>query len=55
MHLIHKMIALVHDAGAYAFHHSDGAVRKIIPDTYEHEVYNVDSMKGLETFFKAVT
>jgi uroporphyrinogen decarboxylase len=27
-----KMIALVHDAGAYAFHHSDGAVRKIIPD-----------------------
>ncbi|MBN1917344.1 MAG: uroporphyrinogen-III decarboxylase-like protein [Verrucomicrobia bacterium] len=27
-----KMIALVHDAGAYAFHHSDGAVRKILPD-----------------------
>jgi uroporphyrinogen decarboxylase len=27
-----KMIALAHDAGAYAFHHSDGAVRKIIPD-----------------------
>jgi [acyl-carrier-protein] S-malonyltransferase len=32
-----------------------GMLRKIIPDTYEHEVYNVDSMKGLETFFKAVT
>ena len=27
-----KMITLVHDAGAYAFHHNDGAVRKIIPD-----------------------
>jgi len=32
-----------------------GMLRKIIPDTYEHAVYNVDSMKGLETFFKAVT
>ena len=32
-----------------------GMLRKIIPDTYEHETYNVDSMKGLETFFKAVT
>jgi [acyl-carrier-protein] S-malonyltransferase len=32
-----------------------GMLRKIIPDTYEHEVYNVDSMKGLETFLKAVT
>ncbi len=32
-----------------------GMLRKIIPDTYEHEAYNVDSMKGLETFFKAVT
>jgi uroporphyrinogen decarboxylase len=30
-----KMIALVHDAGAYAFHHNDGAVRKIIPDLIE--------------------
>jgi len=27
-----RMIALVHGAGAYVFHHSDGAVRKIIPD-----------------------
>lgn len=32
-----------------------GLLRKIIPDTYEHEVYNVDGMKGLEAFFKAVT
>ena len=32
-----------------------GMLRKIIPDTYEYEMYNVDSMKGLETFFKAVT
>lgn len=26
------MIDLVHDAGAFVFHHSDGAIRKIIPD-----------------------
>jgi [acyl-carrier-protein] S-malonyltransferase len=32
-----------------------GMLRKIIPDTYEHETFNVDGMKGLETFFKAVT
>jgi [acyl-carrier-protein] S-malonyltransferase len=32
-----------------------GMLRKVIPDTYEHETYNVDSMKGLEAFFKAVT
>ena len=32
-----------------------GLLRKIIPDTYEHEVYNVDSMKGLEAFLKAVS
>jgi len=32
-----------------------GMLRKMIPDTYEHEVYNVDGMKGLETFLKAVT
>jgi [acyl-carrier-protein] S-malonyltransferase len=32
-----------------------GMLRKIIPDTYEHETFNVDSMKGLEAFFKAVT
>ena len=31
-----------------------GLLRKIIPDTYEHEVYNVDGMKGLEAFLKAV-
>ncbi len=30
-----------------------GLLRKIIPDTYEHAVYNVDSMKGLEAFLKA--
>jgi len=27
-----RMVDLVHQAGAYAFFHSDGAVRKIIPD-----------------------
>jgi uroporphyrinogen decarboxylase len=27
-----RMIGLVHQAGAYAFFHSDGAVRRIIPD-----------------------
>lgn len=32
-----------------------GMLRKIIPDTYHHEVYNVDGMRGLETFLKAVT
>ena len=32
-----------------------GLASKIIPDTYEHEVYNVDGMKGLEAFLKAVT
>jgi len=31
-----------------------GLLRKIIPETYEHEVYNVDGMKGLEGFLKAV-
>jgi len=30
-----KMMNLVHSAGAYVFHHSDGAVRKIIPDMIE--------------------
>jgi len=29
------MINLVHDAGAYVFFHSDGAVREIIPDMIE--------------------
>ena len=32
-----------------------GLLRKIIPDTYEYEVYNVDGMKGLEAFLRAVT
>ncbi len=32
-----------------------GLLRKIIPDTYAHQVYNVGSMKGLEGFLKAVT
>lgn len=32
-----------------------GLLRKIIPDTYTHEAYNVDGMKGLEGFLKAVT
>lgn len=27
-----RMIDLVHEAGAYVFHHSDGAIRPIIPD-----------------------
>ncbi len=30
-----RMIDLVHDAGAFVFHHSDGAVRAIIPDMIE--------------------
>jgi uroporphyrinogen decarboxylase len=30
-----KMIELAHQAGVYVFHHSDGAVRKIIPDMIE--------------------
>jgi [acyl-carrier-protein] S-malonyltransferase len=32
-----------------------GLLCKIIPDTYTHKVYNVDGMKGLEGFLKAVT
>jgi [acyl-carrier-protein] S-malonyltransferase len=32
-----------------------GLLRKIIPDTNTQEVYNVDGMKGLEAFLKAVT
>jgi [acyl-carrier-protein] S-malonyltransferase len=32
-----------------------GLLRKIIPENYEHQAFNVDSMKGLETFLKAVT
>jgi uroporphyrinogen decarboxylase len=30
-----RMISLAHNNGAYAFHHSDGSVRKIIPDMIE--------------------
>lgn len=32
-----------------------GLLRKIVPDTYPHVVHNVDGMKGLESFLKAVT
>jgi uroporphyrinogen decarboxylase len=30
-----KMAKLMHDAGVFVFHHSDGAIRKIIPDMIE--------------------
>ncbi len=30
-----KMTDLVHSAGAYVFHHNDGAIRKILPDLLE--------------------
>ena len=30
-----RMIGLVHSAGAFAFHHNDGAVRRIVPDMIE--------------------
>lgn len=30
-----RMIDLVHEAGAYVFHHNDGSCRKIIPDMIE--------------------
>jgi uroporphyrinogen decarboxylase len=30
-----KMTDLVHSAGAYVFHHNDGAIRKILPDLVE--------------------
>jgi len=29
------MAKLMHDAGVFVFHHSDGAIRKIIPDMIE--------------------
>jgi [acyl-carrier-protein] S-malonyltransferase len=32
-----------------------GLLRKIIPDTYTHDAYNVDGMRGLEGFLKAET
>ncbi|HUW56539.1 MAG TPA: uroporphyrinogen decarboxylase family protein, partial [Planctomycetota bacterium] len=30
-----RMMDLAHQAGAFVFHHSDGAIRKIIPDMIE--------------------
>ena len=30
-----KMVKLVHEAGAYVFHHNDGAIRKILPSLVE--------------------
>ena len=30
-----RMIQLAHEAGAFAFHHSDGAIRKILPELIE--------------------
>lgn len=30
-----RMISLAHQAGSFVFHHSDGAIRKIIPDLIE--------------------
>jgi uroporphyrinogen decarboxylase len=30
-----RMIDLVHQAGAFVFHHNDGAIRKIVPDMVE--------------------
>ena len=30
-----RMMELVHEAGAYVFHHSDGAVREVLPDMIE--------------------
>ena len=30
-----RMIDLAHEAGAFVFHHSDGAIRKILPDMIE--------------------
>jgi uroporphyrinogen decarboxylase len=30
-----RMIQIVHQAGAFVFHHNDGAIRKIIPDLIE--------------------
>ena len=32
-----------------------GLLRKIIPDNYKYEVHNVDGMKGVEAFLKAVS
>ncbi|MFW6007329.1 MAG: uroporphyrinogen decarboxylase family protein [Bacillota bacterium] len=47
-----KMIELVHDEGAYVIHHSDGAIRKIIPDMIEAGIDILDPVqwrcKGME-------
>lgn len=32
-----------------------GLLRKIVPDSYDHQTYNVDSLKGIEAFLKAVS
>jgi uroporphyrinogen decarboxylase len=40
-----RMIGLVHGAGAYVFHHNDGAVRRIIPDMIEA---GIDALNPLQ-------
>jgi len=40
-----RMIDLAHDAGVYVFHHSDGAVRRIIPDLIEVGVDVLDPIQ----------
>ena len=47
-----KMIDLAHEAGVYVFHHSDGAVRRIIPDMITAGIYTLNPIqwrcKGME-------
>lgn len=40
-----RMIDLVHSAGAYVFHHSDGAIRSVIPDLIE---LGIDALNPLQ-------
>ena len=40
-----RMMDLVHEAGAYVFHHSDGAVREVIPDMIEA---GIDALNPLQ-------
>ncbi|NPV80869.1 MAG: uroporphyrinogen-III decarboxylase-like protein [Firmicutes bacterium] len=40
-----RMIDLVHQAGAFAFHHNDGAIRKIIPDMIEAGIDVLDPVQ----------
>jgi len=40
-----RMIDLAHEAGAYVFHHSDGAVREIIPDMIEAGIDVLDPIQ----------